>query len=513
MSDSAAANTETAHELEPVVPEIAEEGSGPSLDELLDGRRLVTVSNREPFTLKKGSDGELQWVLRAGGLVAAIAPVMQRCGGVWVAWDPEAKKGEPEIPQGELGFDMRQVPLTQKEVSRYYHGFANRAMWPLSHDLLDRCVFDEHDYETYRRVNARFADAVADGSQPGDLTWVHDYHFCLLPAMIRDRKRNDDPIIYFHHIPWPAEEVFRAVPWREELLQGLLGADVVGFHTRAYARNFLICCREILGCEVDLESHRCRYQGRSIYVGSFPIGIDFDEFATIANKPGVAQKVAEIREHLGSEKIILGVDRLDYTKGVLERLLAVERLFERFPKYRGKVSFIQIAVPSRTQVEDYRELKSKVDETVGRINGAYSRTGWAPVLYMFRGLDRESLVAHYRAADVGLVTPLRDGMNLVAKEWVAAQVDDDGVLVLSEFAGASETMAEGSVVVNPYSIQDVASALDWSLTMAPEERKRRMKLLRGIVKKTDIQWWLRQVLRHSLESVEGTGNVFEQRRP
>lgn len=459
--------------------------------------RIVLVSNREPFTRKKAKDGSERWVQKPGGLVSALTPVMTQEDGVWVAWEPESKEPtRTRVPGGDApSFLFRSVPLTQSEVRRYYQGFANRALWPLCHYLLDRCDFQEQDWDVYQRVNARFADAVAAEAREGDLVWIQDYHFCLAPRMVRERRSNGGAIAYFHHVPFPASQVFRVLPWREDVLLGLLGADLVGFHTKNYAKNFMTACSEILGAQVDEASGQVLWQGRSTQVGWFPIGIDVAEHERVARSEKVEQQVAEIRRKVSGDKIILGVDRLDYTKGILERLYSFERLLERHPHYRGKVSLVQIAVPSRTAVEDYKNLKRKVDETVGRINGQYSRLGWTPVSYQYRGLPKDELIAQYRAADVALVTPLRDGMNLVAKEYVASRIEDDGVLLLSEFAGAGEELGRDSVLVNPYSISDVATALDFALKMHPDEQRARMRRLRTRVAMRDIGWWLGESLR------------------
>lgn len=465
--------------------------------------RLILVSNREPFTRKKNGKGEDAWVQKPGGLVSALTPIMKRADGVWVAWAPDQKEGTRRMVPGgdEPSFVMRGVPLSQTEVRRYYQGFANRALWPLCHYLLDRCAFEEQEWETYRRVNGRFADAAAEEAEEGDLVWIQDYHFCLAPQMVRERRETKGPIAYFHHVPFPTEQVFRVLPWREEVLLGLLGADLVGFHTKDYAHNFMGCCHEILGAQIDEASGTVLHHGRTTHVGWFPIGIDFEEHERIARTDRVAEQVAEIHRQVSGEKIILGVDRLDYTKGILERLFAIERLLERHPHYRGKISFVQIAVPSRTSVEDYRHLKQQVDETVGRINGQYSRLGWTPVIYQYRSLNREELIAQYRAADVALVTPLRDGMNLVAKEFIACRTEEDGVLVLSEFAGAGEDLGPDSVFVNPYNVNDVANGLDFALNMHPDEQRARMRRLREHVAARSIGWWLDAILTAAQESI------------
>ncbi|HVS02846.1 MAG TPA: trehalose-6-phosphate synthase, partial [Thermoanaerobaculia bacterium] len=400
-------------------------------DDPLGGRRLVLVSNREPYVRKRPrGGGEPTFERTTGGLVTALDPVMRRCGGVWVAWEPG---GDPEeeirhqVPGKGPRFTLRQVPLTTGEVRRYYYGFANRALWPLFHYSIDRCFFSESQWRQYTRINQRFAEAVLDETRPDDLLWIHDYHFCLLPQMIREqRPQGEGTIAYFLHVPFPAEEVYKVLPWRRQILEGLLGADLVGFHVDKYAADFLGCCERLAGADVDHGRRLVRWQGREVRVGGFPIGIDVKGFSELAASAETADRVARIRTGLGPAKLVLGVDRLDYSKGIPQRLQAIECLLRRYPEHRRQFTFLQIAVPSRTQVKEYRELKSEIDERVGRINGDYGDPDWQPVNYVYRSVPRRELVAYYRAAEVGLVTPLRDGMNLVSLEYCACQTEDDG---------------------------------------------------------------------------------------
>lgn len=465
----------------------------------------MLVSNREPYIRPSGGLGGLggdggerpRLQRRTGGLVTALEPVMRSCKGVWVAWDTDGgpnSKVRTQVPDEPPQFTLSQVGLSDAEVRGYYHGFANRALWPLCHYFVDRCHFDAADWAAYSKVNARFADAAAAEARRDDLVWIHDYHFCLAPRLVRERRTLGGPIAFFLHIPFPAQEIFRVIPWRRELLTGLLGADLVGFHTNGYVANFLRACEQIVGADVDFATGEIRWQGRVVRAAAFPIGIDVAAFEQLATTEECKERCARIRSNIGGEKIVLGVDRLDYSKGIIERLHAIERLFDRHPAHRGKVTFVQIAVPSRGSVKDYADLKRRIDETVGRINGKLSDTGWSPILYIYRALTREDLVAYYRAADVALVTPLRDGMNLVAKEYCAAHTDEDGVLVLSEFAGAAERLSDAAIVVNPFGVDDVSAALDWALTMKTDERKRRMQLLRRGVAETDIHRWLDDIL-------------------
>ncbi len=477
----------------------AAEEAGPQ--QLLGGRRLVLVSNREPYVRRRSAGGRTRYERTTGGLVTALDPVMRACGGVWVAWDPkgDARGDTRHLVPGEAPqFTLRQVPLSSTEVRRYYYGFANSALWPLCHYFVDRCHFDVAEWREYEKINERFAEAVDHESQDGDLIWVHDYHFCLLPQMIRARRGRKATIAYFLHIPFPASEVFKILPWRRQILEGMLGADLVGFHTHAYASDFLDACKRILDAEVDWEAGTVKWQGRTVRVAAFPIGIDAAEFDELAGREDVLEKVGRLRGTLQAEKVILGVDRLDYSKGILERLYAVEHLFESYPQHRGRAIFVQVAVPSRTRVEEYRQLKRSIDETVGRINGRFGDGGWEPIRYRYRSLPREDLVSYYRASDVALITPLRDGMNLVAKEFVASHADGDGVLVLSEFTGAAEQMGAGALLVNPFSIEETAATLDRALEMEQKERKRRMALMREQVHDYDIGRWLGDILRSAL---------------
>lgn len=471
-----------------------------TIQELLGSRRVLTVSNREPYIRKTTPQGTIEYEIRAGGLVTALTPVMRSCGGVWIAWEPENEPRREQVPGEGPCFTLRQVPLTKDDVEQYYQGFANRALWPLCHYFVDRCYFDERQWAAYHDVNQRFAEAVVDEEGEEDLIWIHDYHFCLAPKMIRERSRNDNPVAFFLHIPFPSQQVYRILPWRREVLMGMLGADFIGFHTPSYVKNFLDSCHQILGADIDHASGRVRWEGRNIDVSPYPIGIDTPSFESVAESDDVAEAVPRLRSHVGVEKIVLGVDRLDYSKGILERLYAVERLFDDYPHFRRKVTFIQVAVPSRTNVTEYERLKRSVDETVGRINGKHSDARWAPIIYIYRGLPRTELISYFKAADVALVTPLRDGMNLVAKEYVASHTDDDGVLILSEFAGAGDEMKDGAVLVNPYSVRDVVTALEWALTMSPEERSRRMKLMRDVVRRHDINYWLTSIVARTLET-------------
>jgi alpha,alpha-trehalose-phosphate synthase [UDP-forming] len=375
------------------------------------------------------------------------------------------------------------------EVRTYYRGFANGALWPLCHYAIDKSTFVHEDWEGYQRVNRRFAEGLAKEASAGDIVWVHDYHLCLVPTMLR-RHAPETHVAYFHHIPFPAPDVFRVLPWFREILAGLLGADQVGFHTESYVRNFLESCALLPGARVDSSSRTVEFAGRRVRVRAFPIGIDFGTLTRLAESPAAQRKAAKIREELRVDKLLLSVDRLDYTKGIIERFEAIDEFLTTFPKSKGSVSLLQIAVPSREKALQYRRLKKDVDELIGRVNGKHAQNGWQPIHCTYRSFSVDRLVAHYRAADVALVTPVRDGMNLVAKEFCASRTDRDGVLVLSEFAGAAEQLGRDSLLVNPYNVGEYASAIDRSLTMDRDERRQRMSRLRKIVAANPVDHWV-----------------------
>lgn len=450
--------------------------------------RLLIVSNRLPLTVRFDR-GEVSVVPSSGGLATGMRGPHQRTGGLWIGWPGEVGRLEAAAKAAiERQFtELRMVPLylTSSEVTRYYEGFSNAVIWPLFHYLLDAVPTESRDWEVYKRVNERFARAVAEEYRPGDRIWVHDYQLMLVPGMLR-RLLPDAQIGFFLHIPFPASEVFRTLPWREEILDGILGADLVGFHTLGYLRHFASSLLRILGVEAHID--RLWYGGHAVRLGVFPMGIDTETFIQQAGQEETIAEIAALKDENKDQRLLLGVDRLDYTKGIPRRLLAVERLFEREPQLRGHVRFVQVAVPSRTKIELYAGFRRKVDELVGRINGRFGTVHWMPVHYLYRSISERQLVALYRAADVMLVTPLRDGMNLVAKEFPASRVDGDGVLILSELAGASSELAE-ALHVNPYDIDGVARAIKQALTMPEDERRLRMTSLRKRVLTHDVHWW------------------------
>jgi trehalose 6-phosphate synthase/phosphatase len=382
------------------------------------------------------------------------------------------------------------VDLSADELRRYYAGFSNGVIWPLFHYLLDRVPLDAHEWRAYEAVNRKFADATVAVARADDLIWVHDYQLLLAPAMIRERLP-DARIGFFLHIPFPAFDVFRLLPWRRRLLTGLLGADLIGLHTTEYVRHCITALEHLM--HLEFRDGASEFLGRQVRVAAFPMGIDAEHFAALGGSERVERRAAAIRAETGGRRLLVGVDRLDYTKGIPRRLVAFDRLLQRRPDWRETVRFVQVAVPSRGEVENYRDFHREVHELVGRINGRSSTIGSVPVHYINRSVPEGELAAIYRAADAMVVTPLRDGMNLVAKEFVAARVDEEGVLILSEFAGAAEELRE-SLVVNPYDLDVVAEAMERALTMPQRERVLRMQALRQRVASSTVHDWVARFL-------------------
>jgi trehalose 6-phosphate synthase/phosphatase len=392
---------------------------------------------------------------------------------------------DESLPADGEPYRISPVVLSEGEVARYYHGFSNRTLWPLMHSLAARARFDSTEWQTYQTVNDRFGEiAVAEAGDAG-FVWVHDYQLMLTPARIRSALPQTE-IGFFLHIPFPPHDIFRLLPWDRELLRGLLAADLIGFHVRSYAWNFLDCVERSLGARINRAEGLVEYGDHTTRVRAFPIGIDFELFESLA-------LAAATQPETQRERVVLGVDRLDYTKGIPERMLAIERLFEVHPEHREKVVLLQLAVPSRSQVAEYKFLKREIDELVGRINGRFATADWSPIRYLYRSVDQQRLCSIYRDAEVALVTPLRDGMNLVAKEYIACQVGDPGVLVLSKLAGSAQTMRE-SLRVNPYDIDGTAEAIHRALEMDEAERGSRIAALRRRERRDNIEAWVRSFL-------------------
>ncbi len=456
--------------------------------------RTILVSNRLPVSVQV-ERGVLDVRASSGGLASALRGVHADGESLWVGWPGDVSRLDDRqraaLAQRLTAMRIAPVYLTAPEISRYYDGFSNGVLWPLCHYLLDTVRVDAgRDFATYEEVNRRFADAVCAEWRPGDRIWVHDYQLFLVPGLLR-RRLPDARIGFFLHIPFPSSEILRTLPWRDAILRGLLGADLVGFHTDTYAFHFGYATAQLLGLEPCTDA--VRYEDRVVRFGSWPIGIDAEHYEALARAPEAEATAARIRQEAAGRTVVLGVDRLDYTKGVPRRLLAIERLLERWPPARTRLHFTQLAVPTRERVDAYARHRSEVQELVGRIDGQYGTATRAPVHLMHRSVSPRELAALYRAADVMLVTPLRDGMNLVAKEYVASRWDDRGVLVLSELAGAADELAE-AILVNPYDLDGVAAAIQRAMQMPAEEQEARMRLLRARVRRGDVRSWAQRFL-------------------
>jgi trehalose 6-phosphate synthase/phosphatase len=453
--------------------------------------RLLIVSNRLPVTIRL-HDGTVAVEPSTGGLATGMKGPHARMGGVWIGWPGTDQIPADALPEVErrLG-ELRLVPvyLSADEVARYYEGYSNSVLWPVFHYAVARLPLDVADFDVYDAVNTRFAEAIAARYEPGDLVWIHDYQLMLVPRKLRALVP-EAVIGFFLHIPFPSSEIFRLLPQRQALVTGLLGADVLGFHTAAFVRHFASSALRVLGAPLNVD--RIPWQGREVRLQVFPMGIDAERFSRRAQSEKVLRLVDSYRA--AGEKLLVGIDRLDYTKGIPRRLLAFESLLRSHPELREKVRLVQVAVPSRANIGAYRELREEVDAMVGRIHGEFATTRWSPVYYLYRGIAEDEVVALYRAADAVLVTPLRDGMNLVAKEFVASRPDEDGVLILSEFAGAAAELSE-ALLVNPYDAEQTGCAIHRALTMDPDERRTRMRVLRHRVLSYDVHWWARSFVR------------------
>ncbi len=467
----------------------------------LPGRKMVVVSNREPYS-HQHEGGSIRVVRNAGGLTVALDAVMQALGGVWVAHgsgdaDREVVDARDKIacPPEHSRYALRRLWLSHEDHDRYYSGFANSALWPLCHVVYVRPRFRLSDFDSYRDVNRRFADAVLEevGDEPA-MVFIQDYHMALAARFIKER-RPDLQVAMFWHIPWPNPEVFRVLPWKQELLEGMLANDLIGFHIRRHAINFLDTVAETLEARVDLERLAVDRVGQRTWVHPFAISVDADEIAALAESPETRRAEARIREELGLQgcKIGLGVDRLDYTKGIPDRFEALERMFEKYPGWQGRFAFIQIGVPSRIELREYRNVQIRVHRWADRINRRYPRMAGPTVPLIEANLDFRELVPYYRIADLCAVTSLHDGMNLVAKEYLAASTDLEGSLVLSPFTGAAREL-ERAWIASPYDREGLADAYHAALSEPAESRRQRMAALREIVMRRNVFDWTLEIL-------------------
>ncbi|MDR7085992.1 trehalose 6-phosphate synthase [Aeromicrobium panaciterrae] len=452
---------------------------------------FVVIANRLPVDRITGPDGETTWRKSPGGLVTALEPVIRRKGGAWIGWHGAA--GEKLRPFEHEGMNLVPVPLSEEEVEEYYEGFSNATLWPLYHDVVAPPEFHREWWDAYVRVNQRFAQKAAKIAKKNAVVWVQDYQLQLVPTMLRE-LRPDLRIGFFLHIPFPPTELFQQLPWRRQILEGLLGADLVGFQMPGAAQNFIRLVRQRVGHKTHRDTVYLP-DGRTVLAQAYPISIDAAGFEELARTPEVIARAAEIRESLGNPKVVLlGIDRLDYTKGLRQRLRAFGELITEGALDVDDAVFIQVATPSRERVGQYILLRDDINRLVGRINGDVGRIGQQPVTYLHASYPREEMAALYRAADVMVVTPLRDGMNLVAKEYVACRYDEKGALVLSEFAGAASEL-KSAYQVNPHDINGMKQMLLAAINADPRENARRMKAMRRQVMENDIDLWAANFLR------------------
>jgi alpha,alpha-trehalose-phosphate synthase [UDP-forming] len=469
--------------------------------EKLSGYLLVVVSNREPY-VHTFSGRKILYQVPASGLTTALDPVMRACGGTWIAHgsgdaDREVvdKDNKVAVPPEQPKYSLKRVWLSKEDENGYYFGFSNEALWPLCHIAYTRPVFSESDWNTYKKVNEFFARAVLE--EVGDkkaFVFIQDYHLTLLSKLIKEKNPN---IItaQFWHIPWPNREAFRICPWQEEILGGLLGNDLLGFHIRYHCNNFMDTVDRTLEAKVDWERYEVTCGGKKTAVRPFPISIDFEDISQEAQKEEVTAEIARLKDKLGLDAELIGVgfDRMDYTKGIPDRLRAIARLLEKYPQYQGKVAFIQAGVPSRVQLEPYKKLNYEVEDLVEKINWKYDIGRWKVIIPMVEHLSPLTLMALRRMANFFVVSSLHDGMNLVAKEFVASRSDEDGVLILSPFTGAARELTD-ALLVNPYATDHFAETIKTALEMPEAERQKRMRKMREVVRENNIYKWAADII-------------------
>jgi alpha,alpha-trehalose-phosphate synthase [UDP-forming] len=467
----------------------------------MKGVQFISVSNREPYR-HVHSDGRIRVIQPASGLATALDPVMRASGGVWVAQgsgdadrEVSGARARIRVPPDDPSYTLRRVWLSRELEDEYYYGLANEGLWPLCHVAFHRPRFSRRNWESYRRANQIFADAVLEevGSKPA-FVFIQDYHFGLLPRMLKTQNPSLN-VAQFWHIPWPNRETFRAFPWKEELLDGMLGNDLLGFHLHNHCANFLDTVERHIEAKVNRERAEVTRGGRPTMVRPFPISIDFEWHDSVARGAEVEQEMRTWRKKIGTmpEYLGIGIDRIDYTKGIPERLQAFDLFLENNPRYRGRIAFVQIGVPSRTQIRDYRELNDQITYETNRLNDKWGRRGYTPVRLFIGEYSQTQLIALHRLATFCMVSPLHDGMNLVAKEFVASRFDESGVLILSDFAGAAGELTD-ALIVNPFSIDEMAEAIHRAITLSAEECRKRMQRLRVATAENNVYRWAGRIL-------------------
>ena len=476
--------------------------------------KLVIVSNREPYTINVQGK-EIKFEKTPGGLVSALDPILKTRNGLWICWEGATKKvsefedvtalaEEIDWSTVDIPYDMQSVSLTEKEINHYYYGYANTRIWPLFHYFISRCnFFDEQDWPSYMSANQKFANAIIDHTTDEDWIWIQDYHLLLVPGMVRKQEENRK-IGFFLHIPFPSVEIFKIMPRREVILTGMLGSDLIGFHIPSYVEHFMDAIEQLVvdpDIVVYRDENKIVYKGRTIQVLAFPISIDFEQIETLADSPKIKAKAKQLRKEYAVDYIGISVDRLDYTKGILENLEAVRLFFEKYPEYIKRISFIHIAAPTRTEVQAYKQMREEIDQAVGRINGALSVDNWVPIHYYYRSFPLDDVMPFFMIADMAIVSPLRDGMNLVAKEYCASKNNLDGVLILSEFAGAASELNE-ALLINPFYIEDIADSIYMAIHIPAEVREAIMYSMREKIRKHDIHYWVESFLNEFENAVQ-----------
>jgi trehalose 6-phosphate synthase len=472
-----------------------------SVQELIQSKlgdhQLILVANREPY-LHRFAGGRIECVPPASGMVSALEPIMRACGGVWVgqaSGNADRRtadaQGHIRVPPDDPRYTLRRLWLTKDQEEGYYNGMSNEGLWPLCHMVFTRPVFNPRHWPVYRDVNNMFAQAVLqEAHNEPAFVFIQDYHFGLLPRMLKENNPSNLILAHFWHIPWPNPEVFQTFPWKEELLEGLLGNDLLGFHLRYHCKNFLDTVDRTLEAKIDYERFEITRGGKVTLVRPFPISIDFEEHEAIARSQAVEEEMNRWKTQLGlgSEAIAIAIDRIDYTKGIAERFRALDRLLEKYPAYRERLAFVQIGVPSRTHVKQYQVLDDEVDSLVEEINWRWSTDAWRPIIYLKQQHSPVQMMALHRLANVCMVNSLDDGMNLVAKEFVSSRFDEDGVLILSRFTGAARELTD-AILVNPFAVDEVTEAMHQALSMPEDDRKKRMQKMRGGVAENNIYRW------------------------
>jgi trehalose 6-phosphate synthase/phosphatase len=474
-------------------------------------KRIVIVSNRLPVSVSKTKKG-IRIRPSVGGLATGMKSIYREMDSLWIGWPGIDRKSLNKEEQTSIREQLARekceaLYIEKKDMDLYYYGFSNKTIWPLFHYFPQYTIYDQQYWKAYKKVNKQFAEKILSHIQPGDFIWIHDYHLLLLPKLIKD-KYPEVNIGFFNHIPFPSYELFRLLPWKKEIIQGMLGADLIGFHTYDYERHFNSCVRRLFG--YDYELNRFNLGNRIIKVDNFPMGIDYLRFnkaahridkSKSARKPLLQQDIHRFYQVIPDRKLILSIDRMDYSKGIPNRLYAFQQFLEKNPQYHGKISLIMLTVPSRIKVQQYELLKKEVDELVGKINGKYGDLTWSPVWYFYRSMAFENLVLLYQYADVALITPLRDGMNLVAKEYVASKIGGKGVLILSEMAGSATEMNE-AILINPNSLDEITDAIKQALTMPVHEQISRNKQMQNRLKRYNVEKWASEFINGMKEIQE-----------